>query len=418
MVGVLARTFGTLKRLQQCWSVDSGSHCLVVIAAILHVFRGRRRIDAPPHNLCISLKTNACKGVHAMKMVSQSCSSDKRALLEASVSKPGNRKATILPPAHVATNYVFHDPQPTRLTTQACRRIREVSADHQQPAASKQMGVNGDLAKRHGMQMVKEYSDEGQGGLDDQDGILAANERALFSMKTNKTNLPPNHVAAYVRTATTDQHLASNQMDIIRDYAKRTECKSSKNILTSARVVRASGIAKPGKDGFGRRKRADQFLRHPSARRQPVGPISGCRRERLYEIPLPPGGVAVHYCAGHSETEVTASPQSSNVSKYPFAQMKMVTELSWVDKHRTAGGDLQNQGTGKPRFCLRRARQRTLFSMSTARTVLHPTMPPLVRMSTEHSSIRPATRWMSSGNMPNVAERKSSKNIQTKARAA
>jgi hypothetical protein len=43
-----------------------------------------------------------------------------------------------------------------------------VSADHQQPAASKQMDVNGDLAKRHGMQMVKEYSDEGQGGLDDQ----------------------------------------------------------------------------------------------------------------------------------------------------------------------------------------------------------------------------------------------------------
>jgi DNA invertase Pin-like site-specific DNA recombinase len=43
-----------------------------------------------------------------------------------------------------------------------------VSADHQQPAASKQMDVNGDLAKRHGMQMVKEYSDEGRGGLDDQ----------------------------------------------------------------------------------------------------------------------------------------------------------------------------------------------------------------------------------------------------------
>jgi hypothetical protein len=40
-------------------------------------------------------------------------------------------------------------------------------------------------------------------------------------MKTSKTNLPPNNVAAYVRTAITDQHLASKQMDVIREYAKR-----------------------------------------------------------------------------------------------------------------------------------------------------------------------------------------------------
>src|ERR1035441_5425436 len=38
---------------------------------------------------------------------------------------------------------------------------------------------------------------------------------------TSQTILPPIRAAAYVRTARQQPHLASNQMDVIREYAKR-----------------------------------------------------------------------------------------------------------------------------------------------------------------------------------------------------
>jgi DNA invertase Pin-like site-specific DNA recombinase len=43
-----------------------------------------------------------------------------------------------------------------------------LSTEHQQQSASKQMDVIRDYAKRRGMQIVKEYSDEGKGGVNDQ----------------------------------------------------------------------------------------------------------------------------------------------------------------------------------------------------------------------------------------------------------
>jgi hypothetical protein len=50
----------------------------------------------------------------------------------------------------------------------------------------------------------------------------------------------------------------------------------------------------------------------------------------------------------------SSSPRSSNDSKNPSVQMKMVTELSPSDKRRTLRRDPhRNLETGKPRFCLR-----------------------------------------------------------------
>ena len=43
-----------------------------------------------------------------------------------------------------------------------------VSTEHQQQSASKQMDAIRDYAKHRGMQIVKEYSDEGQSGVNDQ----------------------------------------------------------------------------------------------------------------------------------------------------------------------------------------------------------------------------------------------------------
>jgi len=44
-----------------------------------------------------------------------------------------------------------------------------MSAEHQQAFASDQMDVIREYAKRHGMQIVKEYSDMGQSGLEIKD---------------------------------------------------------------------------------------------------------------------------------------------------------------------------------------------------------------------------------------------------------
>ena len=43
-----------------------------------------------------------------------------------------------------------------------------MSTEHQQYSTSKQMDVIRDYAKRRGMQIVKEYSDEGNGRVNDQ----------------------------------------------------------------------------------------------------------------------------------------------------------------------------------------------------------------------------------------------------------
>jgi len=43
-----------------------------------------------------------------------------------------------------------------------------MSAEHPHPVACEQMDVIREYAKSHGMQIVKEYSDKGRSGLDDQ----------------------------------------------------------------------------------------------------------------------------------------------------------------------------------------------------------------------------------------------------------
>jgi len=48
----------------------------------------------------------------------------------------------------------------TNLPLRRAAAYARVSADNQQPVASEQMDVIREFAKRHGMQIVKEYSDE------------------------------------------------------------------------------------------------------------------------------------------------------------------------------------------------------------------------------------------------------------------
>jgi DNA invertase Pin-like site-specific DNA recombinase len=137
--------------------------------------------------------------------------------------------------------------------------------------------------------------------------ILGADERALFFMKTNKTNLPPNDVAAYVRTATTDQHLASNQMDVIREYAKR----HGMQIVEEYSDVGKSGVSIRDREALQQMVRDVEsgqinfsaVLLHDVSR---WGRFQEADESAYYEYLCRRAGVAVHYCAGHSETEVTA----------------------------------------------------------------------------------------------------------------
>jgi len=53
---------------------------------------------------------------------------------------------------------------------------------------------------------------------------------------TSQTILPPIRVAAYVRTARQQPHLASNQVDAIRDYAKRHGMQIVKEYSVTGRL--------------------------------------------------------------------------------------------------------------------------------------------------------------------------------------
>ena len=123
-------------------------------------------------------------------------------------------------------------------------------------------------------------------------------------MKTSKTNLPPNNVAAYVRTAITDQHLTSKQMEVIREYAKRHGMqiveeysdvgKSGVNIRNREALEQMVRDVESGQINF------SAILLHDVSR---WGRFQDADESAYYEYLCRRAGVSVHYCAGHPESE-------------------------------------------------------------------------------------------------------------------
>jgi DNA invertase Pin-like site-specific DNA recombinase len=136
-------------------------------------------------------------------------------------------------------------------------------------------------------------------------------------MKTSKTNLPPNNVAAYVRTAITDQHLASKQMDVIREYAKRHGMqiveeysdvgKSGVNIRNREALEQMVRDVESGQINF------SAILLHDVSR---WGRFQDADESAYYEYLCRRAGVSVHYCAGYPESEgISASTIVKNVKE-------------------------------------------------------------------------------------------------------
>ena len=111
-------------------------------------------------------------------------------------------------------------------------------------------------------------------------------------MSTSRTVLPPNNAAAYVRMSTEhQQYSTSNQMDVIREYAKRRGLE----IVMLYSDEGKSGLNIQGRDSLAQMLKDVQSARaaillHSGVRCQPMGPVPGCRRKRLLRVHLPAGG--------------------------------------------------------------------------------------------------------------------------------
>jgi len=114
---------------------------------------------------------------------------------------------------------------------------------------------------------------------------------------TSQTILPPIRVAAYMRTARQEPHLARNQMDAIREYAKRhgmqivkkysDEGKSGVNIQARKSLARMIREVQNGQIDF-----SAILLRDVSR----WGRFQDADESAYYEYICRRAGVSVHYC--------------------------------------------------------------------------------------------------------------------------
>ncbi len=121
---------------------------------------------------------------------------------------------------------------------------------------------------------------------------------------TSQTILPPIRVAAYVRTARQEPQLASNQMDVIREYARRhgmqivkkysDEGKSGVNIQARKSLARMIREVQDGQINF-----SAVLLRDVSR----WGRFQDADESPYYEYLCRRAGVSIHYCAEHPESE-------------------------------------------------------------------------------------------------------------------
>ena len=121
---------------------------------------------------------------------------------------------------------------------------------------------------------------------------------------TSQTILPPIRAAAYMRTARQEPHLARNQMDAIRKYAKRhgmqivkeysDEGKSGVNIQARESLARMIRQVQNGQIDF-----SAILLRDVSR----WGRFQDADESAYYEYICRRAGVSVHYCDEQSESE-------------------------------------------------------------------------------------------------------------------
>ena len=117
-------------------------------------------------------------------------------------------------------------------------------------------------------------------------------------MSTSRTVLPPNNAAAYVRMSTEhQQYSTSNQMDAIREYAKRhgmqivkkysDEGKSGVNIQARKSLARMIRQVQDGQINF------SAVLLYNFSR---WGRFQDADESAYYEYICRRAGVSVHYC--------------------------------------------------------------------------------------------------------------------------
>jgi len=136
---------------------------------------------------------------------------------------------------------------------------------------------------------------------------------------TSQTILRPTNVAAYVRTATQRHHLASDQMDVIRKYAKRhgmqivkeysDEGKSGVNIQDREALAQMIRDVQSGQINF------SGILLFDVSR---WGRFQDADESAYYEYICRRAGVLVHYCAEDPECEgIVVSTIVKSIKKSP-----------------------------------------------------------------------------------------------------
>ena len=123
-------------------------------------------------------------------------------------------------------------------------------------------------------------------------------------MSSGQTDLPPKSAATYMRTAMQDRHSASDQMDVIREYAKRhgmlivkeysDEGKSGLNIQDRESMAQMIRDVKSGQINF------SVILLLDVSR---WGRFQDADESAHYEYICRRAGVSIQYCAEHSENE-------------------------------------------------------------------------------------------------------------------
>ncbi|HUD82691.1 MAG TPA: recombinase family protein [Candidatus Saccharimonadales bacterium] len=130
-------------------------------------------------------------------------------------------------------------------------------------------------------------------------------------MSTARTVLPPNNAAAYVRMSTEhQQYSTSNQMDVIREYAKRR----GKEIVKEYSDEGKSGLNIKGRESLGQmiddvqtgQINFSSILVYDVSR---WGRFQDADESAYYEYVCRRAGVSVHYCAEQFEND--GSPMSS-----------------------------------------------------------------------------------------------------------
>ena len=130
-------------------------------------------------------------------------------------------------------------------------------------------------------------------------------------MSTARTVLPPNNAAAYVRMSTEhQQYSTSNQMDVIREYAKRR----GREIVKEYSDEGKSGLNIQGRQSLGQMIEDVQNgqINYSSILVYDVsrwGRFQDADESAYYEYVCRRAGVSVHYCAEQFEND--GSPMSS-----------------------------------------------------------------------------------------------------------